>query len=363
MDMHAIRTLDYDGKREVCCRPLNILRILSEEVEGPARVDAIDKENSIFLTSTEFLQNEYGACADHFKKRLGLKGETNLFVLRNVTISPFPSARNFISKLASIFEKVASEEVNACRLRVSIDAINHSFTMQGITKFYLAYKPLFYEADDRMQIVLEAEIQHDAMAAYIEARESPFVLKTGFLAFPDATAIAYTEKTRQGYLLYGVASGNARKLRVVKLPDILAAGTLKADINFSNSGEISAPSSATPITPRNYMPFYAYSYGTPEETHIDHMLLCEEPEKGAILYMDEVAEVSMQPFDMLPSATELRESSFSFRQGESFNMTIYRDTHEAKIYRPGIVNSDPLAIKEVNEGLEAWKAEIDKEFP
>jgi hypothetical protein len=25
-----------------------------------------------------------------------------------------------------------------------------------------------------------------------------------FLAFPDATAIAYTEKTRQGYLLYGM---------------------------------------------------------------------------------------------------------------------------------------------------------------
>lgn len=156
------------------------------------------------------------------------------------------------------------------------------------------------------------------------------------------------------------------------------------------------------------MPFYVY--GTPEETHIDHMLLCapniqlsadkvtfdpplpglkEELEKGAILYVNEVSEVSMQPFVMLPSATGLSESNFFFRQGASFNVTIYKDTHEAESMGPGLsavntdlelisakmtltnnvyvdkdwVNSDPLAIKEVNEGLEAWKAKIDKELP
>lgn len=76
--------------------------------------DKLPAEVSLFLTSTEFLQHEYGACADHFKKRLGLKGETNLFVLRNVTILPFPTERNFIAKLTSIFEKVASEEVDVC---------------------------------------------------------------------------------------------------------------------------------------------------------------------------------------------------------------------------------------------------------
>lgn len=68
--------------------------------------DKLPAEVPFFLTSTEFLQHEYGACADHFKKRLGLKGETNLFVLRNVTMSPFPTERNFIAKLASIFEKL-----------------------------------------------------------------------------------------------------------------------------------------------------------------------------------------------------------------------------------------------------------------
>lgn len=97
----------------------------------------------------------------------------------------------------------------------------------------------------------------------------------------------------------------------------------------------------------------------------------------------------MQPFDMLPSAAELRESKFFFCQGASFNLTIYKDTHEAESTGPGLsvvntdlelistkmtltdnvyvdkdwVNSDPLAIKEVNEGLESWKAKIDKEFP
>jgi hypothetical protein len=76
--------------------------------------------------------------------------------------------------------------------------------MQGTTKLYLAYKPLFYEAGNRTQIVLEAEIPDDAMSAYVEARESnpkaPFVLRTP----------------------------------AVKLPDILAAGTFKANINFSD---------------------------------------------------------------------------------------------------------------------------------
>lgn len=44
--------------------------------------------------------------------------------------------------------------------------------MQGTTKLYLAYKPLFYEADSRTQLVLEAEVPDDAMSAYVEARES-----------------------------------------------------------------------------------------------------------------------------------------------------------------------------------------------
>lgn len=81
-------------------------------ISSPNKLPA---EVPFFLTSTEFLQHEYGDCATNFKKRLGLKGDTNLFVLRNVTMSPFPTEKNFIAKLAKIFEDVAKEEVAVCR--------------------------------------------------------------------------------------------------------------------------------------------------------------------------------------------------------------------------------------------------------
>lgn len=65
-----------------------------------------------YLTSTEFPQIDYGDCATNFKKRLGLTpSHMDLFVLRNVVMSPFPTERKFISKLAHVFQKVVKEEV------------------------------------------------------------------------------------------------------------------------------------------------------------------------------------------------------------------------------------------------------------
>lgn len=65
-----------------------------------------------FLTSTEFTQTLYGDCATNFKKRLGLTPDNlDLFVLRNVVMSPFPTERRFIANLASVFQNVVEEEV------------------------------------------------------------------------------------------------------------------------------------------------------------------------------------------------------------------------------------------------------------
>ena len=65
-----------------------------------------------FLTSTEFTQTLYGDCSTNFKKRLGLTpSNLDLFVLRNVVMSPFQTERKFISNLARVFQTVVEEEV------------------------------------------------------------------------------------------------------------------------------------------------------------------------------------------------------------------------------------------------------------
>ena len=69
-----------------------------------------------YITSTVFAQSDYGTCADHFKKRLGLEGNQDLFVLRNVVMSPFTTTRDFISDLAREFKKVLEEEVEVCEV-------------------------------------------------------------------------------------------------------------------------------------------------------------------------------------------------------------------------------------------------------
>ena len=58
----------------------------------------------LYLTSTEFSDELYGECKTHFMERLQLDDSTqDLMVLRNVVMSPFPTERSFIRKLAQIF--------------------------------------------------------------------------------------------------------------------------------------------------------------------------------------------------------------------------------------------------------------------
>lgn len=65
-----------------------------------------------YLTSTTFMIHEYGQCAQHFKKRLGLfEDQVDLVVMRNVVMSPWPTDGNFIARLIQEFKKVLDEEV------------------------------------------------------------------------------------------------------------------------------------------------------------------------------------------------------------------------------------------------------------
>ena len=66
-----------------------------------------------YLTSTVFAEKDYGECADEFKRRLGLKGKQDLFVLRNVVMSPFATTNDFVAELAGVFQQVLEEEIEA----------------------------------------------------------------------------------------------------------------------------------------------------------------------------------------------------------------------------------------------------------
>ena len=72
-------------------------------------------EIPFYLTSTTFQLHEYGECAQHFKKRLGLYvDQEDLVVMRNVVMSPWPTDGNFIGRLIEEFKKVLNEEVQVC---------------------------------------------------------------------------------------------------------------------------------------------------------------------------------------------------------------------------------------------------------
>ena len=75
----------------------------------------------LYLTSTEFSDELYGECKKHFVKRLGLESSsTDLMVLRNVVMSPFPTDRNFIGNLARIFYDKVEGHVQVSQSLVSL---------------------------------------------------------------------------------------------------------------------------------------------------------------------------------------------------------------------------------------------------
>lgn len=68
------------------------------------------EDRKVLIMSSILSQEEYGTCLTKFKQRIGLSGQEDLFVLMNVSMSPF--AANFAYVLADAFRKVAEEEVN-----------------------------------------------------------------------------------------------------------------------------------------------------------------------------------------------------------------------------------------------------------
>lgn len=127
----------------------------------------------LFLTSTEFEPDGYGACAQHFMERMGLvKCKQNLFVLRNVVMSPFPTQRNFIHPLMEKFKEIAKEEVEECRRQNESGKYKIQFLLQGppeptaSTRVFLVLQTSFHSPTRRQQLIFSATLDEDLIAFY-----------------------------------------------------------------------------------------------------------------------------------------------------------------------------------------------------
>lgn len=72
--------------------------------------EKLESKKVIIMTS-KLSQKGYGACLTKFKERLGLRGQEDLVIFANVSMSPFISPSNFEQVLADAFREVAEEEV------------------------------------------------------------------------------------------------------------------------------------------------------------------------------------------------------------------------------------------------------------
>lgn len=290
--------------------------------------DEDPRDTSFYLTSTVFAQNDYGKCVSNFKERLGLKGDQDLFVLRNVVMSPFSTDGDFIQNLADIFTKVLEEEIENVRKRNEQLQDTHTFFVMGNDKIYLDYLPTFHKAAGRYQFLASADLPSEVMAKYKEARQSnptvPILLRN---VNPSALMDMVDQKQFDAIISYDGGNNFTNESFVVNNIERLKQRSLNN----------SAQNSDYPAT---YSPFYLF--GSSKEPHIDHMLLVhpnaqfaasgvqldlnpplgeDKYKSGVILFLENVREALMQPF---PAQTDLGPNFF-FQSGKQFNVSVYED--------------------------------------
>ncbi|PCH38473.1 hypothetical protein WOLCODRAFT_97200 [Wolfiporia cocos MD-104 SS10] len=325
------------------------------------RVDDEAQSKPLILMGTELDSERYGECLRKFKGRLGLDEDDDapLAGLCNVSMSVFPTTGNFVAEMAEAFRKVAEEEVENCWKRIQVVPAIHSFVMHGTSTLYLTYLPIFNLGSYRQQLIFSAKLPKEVMDAYAQAqRASPGAVFTVHTSTDELLSSVLQRgkcmvDIRQGLPpLHGyVFNADAREFSrlYVELTDIVVI-------------------KHTSLAPRNhskqypkFMPFFLY--GSPEQLHIDHVLLkspnaqlsCSgvglelegeatvkglDLQKGVIVVLDEIREHASQPYG------RSHQPEF-FASGRSFNASVYADPFDGKY------SKHPVGISSLYEKLEA----------
>ncbi|GFF60363.1 L-2,4-diaminobutyrate decarboxylase [Aspergillus udagawae] len=302
----------------------------------------------LFLTSTKFKPELYGKCAQVFMDRLGLdRSHQDLFVLRNVVMSPLPTKKDFIAGLMRTFEEVTNEEVKFCRDRNKRGNRQVQFLMQGTDEVFLVLQGSFHIAPLRQQLILTAELDSNLQQHYAELRNryprDAIILESlDEIALEDKVENLAHDRTQdfQGRI-HRKGHVNNESQGVVRLTRIIKSRPINS-------------SSHDPTYPQQYMPFYLYGYA--KEKHISHMLLrapnialsasnvALSPEldqairphlpEGLILTLSSIPEVSVQPCmiknqDIPPY--------FFFQRKKQFKVTVWRDPRSPIAEGPGLL--------------------------
>ncbi|KAL1744697.1 pyridoxal phosphate-dependent transferase [Schizophyllum fasciatum] len=276
----------------------------------------------MFLSATTFGREDYAECADEFKRRLGLETESeqDLFVLRNVVMSPFQAAGDFVQNLAGIFQATLEDEVKVIVKRNTISPQIHQFTMQGLDTLHLVYRPLFNNENGRQQLILRVG-QMDS-----DARDK---CKAAMQKNPEAIYLAQTSTMTT---LDQILNGGLE----LKSVDLTGIQVVKQRSLKSAYYDTAYPKTTTPF----------YLYGTANEAHLEHMLLrapsaqissarvdidvenavpADQLSRGVIAHL-EIPERALQPL----------AAANPFMPGARFRVTIREDTFEAASHGPGL---------------------------
>ncbi|TBU57540.1 PLP-dependent transferase [Dichomitus squalens] len=296
----------------------------------------------MFLSSTTFEYEHYGECVQHYKERLGLEKDSqqDLFVLRNVVMTPFQTAGGFVQTIADTFQSVLVEEMQNVVARNTITPQPHTFVLQGIDgngNAALTYRPYFYNANGRFQLVVIAHVENiegntlDLLPCDLVTDSKPG-MTIDEICLPGNVFEATTY--RRGYDSEGIE--HPVKIGRVTVSDVRVIKKRALDSRYRERKY-----------PDAFVPFYFYGSGN--NYFVDHMLLrapngqlsaqvsidfastipSDALEKGLLLTVDR-SDAAMQPAD--------QDSTAWFKEGAEFAVKVYVDPNPTDAYGPGLVN-------------------------
>ncbi|KAK1230099.1 hypothetical protein PQX77_006814 [Marasmius sp. AFHP31] len=293
-------------------------------------VEEDPRDTPFYLTSTVFLEEEYGQCSQYFKGRLGLKGHQDLFVLRNVVMSPFSTSGNFVQKLMNIFKTVLEEEVENLRNRNEDLTDVQTFVLHGTKQLYIEYLPTFHKASGRYQVVTSASVPSEIVDKYLSAKrdrpQAQVLLRT---CGEEAIRDMLNAKQFQACISFDDGNTFTSQGFKVDITDVALFRSIHNSVQLADY-------------PDSFVPFYAY--GIPGEYHITHTLLLDpntqlsasnvelkvEPpipdeklKSGLFIFIDDIGEKCIQPI----APANKRNTNFFFKEGATFNVTVYDNVY------------------------------------
>ncbi|KAI5888048.1 PLP-dependent transferase [Schizophyllum commune H4-8] len=310
--------------------------------------DTAPSTMKLFLSATVFDHEDYGDCADEFKRRLGLETASKqpLFVLRNVVMSPFQAANGFVRTLAEVFQTRLEEKVQNAISRNTVSPQTHEFTMQGTDKLFLAYRPVFNHVNGRQQLILSVgAVDLAAWERYVEA-------------VSRHPGEIYTLRTSTQTTLDDIVKNADRGFTgdILGPQDIEAAHSSVRDADY----------------PDAWTPFYLY--GTEGQHHVDHMLLRAPNTQissarvlldvGSNVDPDQLARGVIARIGIPERALQPIGTDHPFTPRRRFHVAIYADDHDAEAQGPGLSSGSRLLVEgslEIGDGVYTRAMKVNDE--